>query len=170
MKSNMEIINSDNLHVCKVPINLAKTAQKVAKVINSVPNIDGHFWVNRNGLTYDAYFEEYNVCKKFMGGVKEIRLPADDTTQTIMLTIHLKIIHQSYSSIKDFIKDYKLVNGDKPIYNMCIFNAIIEQEERGGDIIFGSYGWIRSDGSKFYNYGGDDYKGISDFLNKKKIV
>jgi hypothetical protein len=38
-------------------------AKKVTKIISSVPKIDGHFWVERDGVKIDPHFGFYDMVK-----------------------------------------------------------------------------------------------------------
>jgi hypothetical protein len=139
-------------------------AKKVTKVIYSVPKIDGHFWLERDGVIIDPHFEYYDIVKLSKRGGKFIYYPADETTQSFMIMLHLKVISTEYATLGEFLDDYKQISGEEPVTGFCMFNALIEQEKNGGELIFGSWGVERADGSKFYEFGGKDYKGVSAFM------
>ena len=46
-----------------IDAELLPVAVKVSRIVHSVPKIDGHFWVERNGKIIDPYFKEYDLIK-----------------------------------------------------------------------------------------------------------
>jgi hypothetical protein len=146
---------------------LMPIAMKVTKIVSSVPKIDGHFWVERDGVKIDPHFEYYDKVKLANRGKKFIYYPADEITQNFMIILHLKVISREYATLGEFLDDYKEIAGEKPVTGFCIFNALIEKEKNGGELIFGSWGVEREDGSKFYDFGGEDYKGVSAFMKTR---
>jgi hypothetical protein len=52
---------------------------------------------------------------------------------------------------------------------MCFFNAVMEQNRNGGEIVFGSMGWLRDDDTEFYEYGGKEFKVVADFTGKSEV-
>ena len=85
-------------------------------------------------------------------------------TQRIVIAIHQKVIKQDYENISDFVADYIKISGEEPVCSFCVFNALIEIEKNGGNLVFGSWGVERKNGSKFWEFGGEDRVGISSFL------
>ena len=143
--------------------------RKVQSVINQLPHIDGHFWIVRDGKIVDPYFKEYDLLVKFHNGKKGsfIHKPADNMTQLVMFAIVRKLItNAGYIDADEFLFDYIKINGRQPEHSYCLFNAMMEAQENGGDIIFGSWGFELSNGSKFYEYGGEDWKGVKNFLQQ----
>jgi hypothetical protein len=62
------------------------------------------------------------------------------------------VIGREYASLGEFLDDYKEIEGEVPVTGFCIFNALIEKEKNDGELIFGSWGVERADGSKFYDF------------------
>jgi hypothetical protein len=88
-------------------------------------------------------------------------------TQLVMFAIVRKLItNAGYTDADEFLFDYIKINGRQPEHSYCLFNAMMEAQENGGDIIFGSWGFELSNGSKFYEYGGEDWKGVKKFLKQ----
>jgi hypothetical protein len=85
----------------------------------------------------------------------------------MMIAIHNKVIKQEYSTISEFVADYIKISGEDPVCAFCLFNALIEIEKNGGELVFGSWGVERKDGSKFYEFGGEDYNGVSAFFKER---
>jgi hypothetical protein len=129
---------------------------------------DGHFWVLRNGEIIDFDFsKEYAICRRLWKcGKEKVYLPAPATTQRIMTAIQKKGISGSPDMTWDDIvecisRDYK------PTFGYCFLNCIVEIHKRGGELVFGSFGWKKTDGSGIhYEYGGENYKAVADFLTK----
>jgi hypothetical protein len=149
---------------------LLPIANKVMKIIHSVPKINGHFWIERDGLIIDPHFKEYDSIKLEHKAKKFIYSPTDETTQGFMINIFLKNILKDYTNLTEFLNDYKKIVGEKPLFSFCIYNALIEQEKNGGKLIFGSYGLERADGSRGYICGDDSFTGVSAFLKTRTFL
>ena len=143
-----------------------KIVEKVCKVLDKNPSIDGHMWVVRDDKIFDPHFIEYDILKKYHKGKKFIYYPADKTTQNVMIAIITKIILTEYPTVNEFLVDYKIFTENRKLHGYCMFNALMEIETNGGQLIFGSWGFLRADGTKFYEYGGEDYHGVNAFLKK----
>ena len=146
---------------------LRPVAEKIVKIIHSIPKIDGHFWVVRDGKIIDPHFKEYDLIRSIHKGKKFIYHPADAMTQRMMIAINEKVIKKDYATISEFVADYIKISGEEPVCNFCLFNALIEIEKNGGELVFGSWGVERKDGSKHWEFGGEDYKGVSAFFKER---
>jgi len=148
---------------------LQPIGNNVTKVVNGIPKIDGHYWVLRDGVIIDPHFSEYDWYKLANRGVNTIYYPADATTQRMMTMINTAVLTKAgYSSINEFITDYILIVGEEPVVAFCYFNALIEIQKNGGELIMGSFGWNRKDGSKFYEFGGEDYLNVKAFIKPRE--
>ena len=141
-----------------------------ATIVIDFPRFDAHFWVERNGEIIDFYFPEYDFIKRVNGCVGEpIYLPAPQETQTLVIEIMKKKLQKIVKTdnyeqaLQRFYKLYSKSNMLKPICYCCIQNAFIEIQQNGGNLVFGSYGWKRKNGTIHYEFGGEDWKTWSDF-------
>jgi len=146
---------------------LRPIAEKIMDILHSTPKLDGHFWVVRDGKIIDPHFPYADIVKKVNRGVKFIYHPADDMTQTIMKSIMMKQINKHFPTLKEFIDAYKLICGDEKVAGYCLQNSLMEIDENGGELVFGSWGVERKDGSKFWDFGGDDYVGVKAFFKDR---
>jgi len=145
--------------------NTFSTLLRLSDVYKSFPTIDGHFWVERDGEIIDPHFDKYDVVKKIHSavGTKNIHLPADNMTQKIMIAIFdTKITKNGYKNRDDFTND--LISVGYKRYGLCFTNALMEIQENGGNLIFGSWGFPTKYKGDFYEFGGADWKGVSAFL------
>ena len=126
--------------------------------------LDGHFWVVQNGKIIDPYFKEYDQCKSFWKcGGERIYLPADDLIQKVM---KVKYIDSALTIMNTnrTMWEMRVYGGVQP--NSCNINAILEVMKNGGEIVFGSMGWEKNDGSGVhYEFGGENWT-IAKFLGK----
>lgn len=115
--------------------------------------IDGHFWVERDGKIIDPHFEMYDVmCKtKEADPQKKRYIPASDI-------IRDKILKKlGYEKVRLKVEW-------KPQPAHCLLNSFSEAQFRGGKIVFGSMGFERPDGSVYWAFGGENYKIVKHFL------
>jgi hypothetical protein len=139
----------------------------------SFPVIDGHFWIVREGKIIDPHFEVYDMycnVRNCDSKAEKSYIPAPQITQTIMLGMYKKVLTKTFGdksfeelavAFRDISKKYGFVS--EP--NSCYQNCLIEIAENGGEIVFGSMGFkYKSKKGYFYEYGGDEYKTIKQFL------
>ena len=147
--------------------DMLPVARRLKKVEQVLPCIDGHFWIERDGEIIDPHFPQYDFIKSFHNGVKFVYHPADPTTQLMMTTLFFKKVMTEYDTIEGYVEDRVKILGTQKAHNNCFMNALIELYENGGMLVFGSWGIERADGSKFWEFGGDDWVGVKKFLLKK---
>ena len=94
-------------------------------------------------------------------------LPAPATTQKVMIALHIKKSKNVYG--ENYATEFQRVFNDRPYFGMCYFNAVMEQHRNGGEIVFGSMGWLRDDDTEFYEYGGKEFKVVADFTGKSDV-
>lgn len=137
-----------------------------------LPTIDGHFWVVRDGKIIDPHFPEYDlICKIRSCDPKADKsyIPAPEMTQKIMIDMFKKCFkkHLKGDTIEELSKELLIISGDykKPVVSCCFQNSLMEIAKNGGQLIFGSLGfkYAKKDGY-FYEFGGEDYKTIKQFL------
>jgi len=139
-------------------------------VISSVPTIDGHLWVKRNGVDIDPHFNEYDMISYIQTGKKApqkwIRKPAEDIIQKVIIGIYERNIKTEYSTMEEFVVDYLKIMGKdhKPVFGKCITNALIERHLNGGELVFGSCGFPKGN-SIWWEFGGADWT-VKQFLKK----
>jgi hypothetical protein len=135
------------------------------------PQIDGHFWVVRDGKIIDWEINEYNLVRKINKCDNiQVHLEADEMTQKMMIGIYKKVLFNVFKTndwnyILEKFTDLLLKTGyTKPVNNMCYQNCLVEIYKNGGELKFGSMGWVRKSGEVHYEFGGEDWKGVKAFL------
>lgn len=141
--------------------------------MTSYPSIDGHFWVVRNGEIIDFDFDFYDYCRKVNKCVDKTphHLEADANTQMIMIGMYKKITQKVFGEsnwdecARMMVLMLDRMGVKSPQAEQCWQNAVREVVKNGGEIKFGSLGWAKKDGSIHWEYGGETYKSVKQFLN-----
>ena len=122
----------------------------------SMPRMDVHCWVVRNGEVIDPWFEQYSIITMIRHTTQQrVYKEAPEETQRIIAGIF-----ETYYGITlsiDFLIDVPVMFGH------CYRNAMKEIHIHGGELKIGSCGFVRDDGSVWWEYGGIDYRTVSDF-------
>jgi len=132
--------------------------------------IDGHFWVVRDGEIVDSNFPEYDLVRKIHKCEPEtiVYLPAPKQTQDIMIQMFKSAVKKIFQKddwtelMKEVLFITHLAGIDKPQFDHCFQNAIIEIHYNGGELVFGSMGFKKTDGI-WWEYGGEDYTTVKHF-------
>ena len=166
--SQMNLLKQPNLKALykahsNAPMDIVDKLERVGRTL---PKIDGHFWIERDGKIIDPIFKEYEIMKNEFKAVKFIYRPADELTQTLLTAVCLKQINKEYYTLGDYVADNITIYKKIPHLGRCLQNALIEQCENGGELVFGSFGVEKKDGRQFWEYGGADYVGVKDFIVK----
>jgi hypothetical protein len=123
---------------------------------SSFGRFDGHYWVERNGKIIDIDFPEYQLIKAMKGckGKCQYKEAPIDVQKVFIKSI----------------KTEELENGMKrnipPSFNRCQYNAYMEQKLHGGRIVFGSMGWKMKNGKVWWEYGGENWTKVVQFVKK----
>ena len=123
--------------------------------------MDGHYWIERDGVIEDPYFPFYDKVKSIWGLTNEIvYLEAPPMIQAVFLK-RLDATRHALEDVSDTgMRHYK------PVFQQCPTNAVIAHILRGGRIVFGSMGWKRKNGDGVhYEFGGENYT-VKQFLKK----
>lgn len=131
--------------------------------------INGHYWVERDGVIIDPYFPNYDDFKKFhkIKKNKKNKRVYVEATNPITKQTALKFLENRL--LKPFgdrrkAVDLMLMCGYTPEPRCCQFNAVIEAERNGGVIKFGSVGMESDDKTKtIWIYGNKNYDTLADF-------
>ena len=125
----------------------------------------GHFWVVRDGRVIDPKFPEHRQIQR-QNRLQDVscHLPAPEMTQKIMIASHIKKAKNVFG--ENYAGHFRRIFDDRPYFGMCFFNAVMEQRKNGGEIVFGSMGWLRDDDTEFYEYGGKEFQIVADFTGK----
>jgi hypothetical protein len=111
-------------------------------------SFDGHVWVERGGKIVDPWFPKYERVASYQNTTKErVYLPAPPKTQIVWLDL-----------LKRFATKNQTIG-----YGYCPNNAQLEIAARGGRMVFGSMGFLREDGSVWWEYGCPELKKPEDF-------
>lgn len=142
--------------------------RRVGMLMGSLPKVMcGHFWIVRDGEIIDPRFKEHEHIQRVNGTTDQVcRIPASEAVQKIMIATHLKKVQEHIGDNAGAF--FARVMG-RPSFGQCFFNCLMEQHLRGGEIVFGSMGWVREDGSKYYEYGGENFKIVADFTGKTSV-
>lgn len=132
------------------------------------PTMAGHFWVVRDGQVVDPKFEAHKYIQKANKLTERpCHLPAPIMCQQVMLSSHIKKAKQVFG--ENYAAEFERIFEGRPRMGMCFFNAVMEQHRNGGEIVFGSMGWERKSGGKFYEYGGEEFQTYADFTGKTNV-
>lgn len=122
-----------------------------------MPNqIDGHYWVEKDGKIIDIDFPEYKFIKAMNGckGKCQYKEAPMDVQKAFIKSI----------------KTEELENGMKlnipPRFNQCQYNAYRAQKLHGGRLVFGSMGWKMKKGGVWWEYGGENWTKVAQFIKK----
>jgi hypothetical protein len=134
------------------------------------PIFDGHFWVERDGVIIDTEFKEYDYIKKAHGAKDGMKYKeADAMTQKIMIGIMMKVLEKNGLTCESFRALAASCGLLKPMFRCCIQNSIIALGE-GGVLKFGSMGWEKPNGKVWWEFGGEDWTGVSKFLENGRTI
>jgi hypothetical protein len=125
----------------------------------------------RDGQYIDANFPQYDRIRKKHKCVPEIcvYLPAPDKTQELVIGLFKKITLKCFNAddwdamMEEFVTVARIAKVTEPMFHKSFQNCIMEQYYNGGDIIFGSMGFKKKDGTYQWEYGGPDYLTVKDF-------
>lgn len=116
---------------------------------------DGHFWVERDGKIIDPWFPQYEMIAKIHNCLPQRHyLKCPDPLVGLVFKAKFEKTVPYYHSLP-------------PLFGFCIANALNEIHRNGGILVFGSMGFERPDGTVWWEYGGEDYKTVNQFINKK---
>jgi hypothetical protein len=128
--------------------------------------IDGHFWVERDGVIIDPHFELYDkIIEIRKCTTKVAHKEAPKSTQDKMI----KMYEEYFQKMRG--DDWKTVFARvfaTPKPNNCVQNAIAEVTNNGGRLVFGSLGWEQKKGGVWWEYGGEDWHTLNDFVVAKR--
>jgi hypothetical protein len=141
------------------------------QTLQMLPLIDGHFWIMRDGNIIDWDFVEYRWVKNQRNcNDTKTYLAAPIETQKIMINLHYRCLSRIIgTNDKDecsrYIKNlYKKMGFNDRMFDRCFTNCIIEVLENGGELVFGSFGWEMKNGGVWFEYGGEDYTTLKQFM------
>ena len=117
------------------------------------------------GVNPEAVLKSASARRKNEPWIKAWALQSE-AVQKIMTATHLKKVQEHIGDNAGAF--FARVMG-RPSFGQCFFNCLMEQHLRGGEIVFGSMGWVREDGSKYYEYGGENFKIVADFTGKTSV-
>lgn len=138
--------------------------------------IDGHFWVVRNGEIVDPYFSVYDQIKQANGvnsREPNYHHPASEVVQNVMTSLLEEAFIEIFGTPSFFLRTFETHLGEPQPYQ-CLMNALYEKNKRGGDIVFGSWGF-KKQGKMWWEFGGKEWHSPMDFVQKcsqefKKLV
>jgi len=137
--------------------------------------INGHFWVERNDEKIDTWWREYDEKIQFVNSsyikkklITNKNLIYVECSNPLTNKLIFAKLNKAVSSITgDYETSLQLLCEcyDKPIHNMCLFNALIESTKNGGKMKFGSLG-IKTDDNRitFWFSGNSKFSTFNDYI------
>ena len=128
----------------------------------------GHFWVVRDGRVIDPKFSEHRQIQR-QNRLQDVscHLPAPVMTQKVMMASHIRASKKVFG--ENYATEFQRLFENRSHFGMCFFNAVMEQHRNGGEIVFGSMGWLRDDDTEYFEYGGRDFQVVADFTGKSDV-
>ncbi|AMM52436.1 hypothetical protein TH61_16290 [Rufibacter sp. DG15C] len=115
------------------------------------PIFDGHFWVVKDGVIIDPFFDVYyqKALIRRVPTKRHYHAAPEDVQKFFM----------------DLMKPYweKVKEGYAILPGYCCFNALHEAELNGGEVVFGSMGFGMKP-NVFWEYGDPSWKRPKKFL------
>jgi len=149
-----------------------------------MPTFDGHFWVEKDGQIMDFDFSDDDEYIRVANNTtKEKKYhEAPEIVQKIFIGMvekslsfelqKMKIIKKSRYmcfNYEDLVEkasksdDKKELEEFKPQFECCYLNAYKNWKENGGRLVFGSQGYVKKDGSVWWEYGNPGWKTVKKF-------
>jgi hypothetical protein len=138
-----------------------------------LPKNRGHFWVVRDNEIIDADFPQYRRLRRKFDADPETHcyFPAPYKVQNVIIRLFKRITLKAFDAEDwgEMMEEFMLVakmtgNADAPTFEKSFTNAIMEIYYHGGNIVFGSMGFKKKDGTYHWYYGHPDCLTVSDFL------
>ena len=135
--------------------------------MQALPIIDAHIWIKHNDQIVDPYLEYYNIVTLVNGTTKKrVYKEADPLVQKVILKKFMNAVYDGVTEYeKEMIHSFLKETFKTPRNNSCFQNALAYQLNYGGELVFGSMGFERKDGSIFWEFGGENYT-LKQFLKK----
>ena len=146
----------------------------LCKKMIQFPQIDGHVWYeNADGTIYDPYFQEYSYVAKLRNTTtKRAYKEAPAIVQQVILSKYFQTFFD-VNNLEDADETYihaMMCAYPTPRFNCCVQNVIVHHckldDKQRGRIVFGSMGFKRADGSVFWEFGGEDWQTVQQFMKK----
>jgi hypothetical protein len=139
----------------------------MSAIKKQLPIIDAHFWIERDGKIIDPDYPDHqyviqaNKCTN-----KKMYKEAPPSTQEKAI----KMYEEYFELVagKDWLKLMASSAEGRGHYNQCVQVAILERHLRGGRLVFGSMGWEKKKGGVHWEFGGEDWTTLNDFLKVVK--
>lgn len=136
-----------------------------------LPQFTGHFWIMRDGEHVDMDFPEYDRIRRKHKCVPEIMvyLPAPKKTQELIIGLFKKITMNCFKAddwdkmMEEFVTVARVAKVTQPMFQKAFQNCLMEQYYNGGEIVFGSLGFKKKDGTYHWYYGAEHLKTVKDF-------
>ena len=138
-----------------------------------LPKNRGHFWVVRDNEIIDADFPQYRRLRRKFDADPQILCyyPAPDKVQNVIIRLFKRITLKAVDAEDwdEMMEEFMLVakmtgNADAPSFEKSFTNAIIDIYYFGGEIVFGSMGFKKKDGTCHWYYGHPKCRTVADFL------
>lgn len=136
--------------------------------IRTLPIIDAHFWVERDGEIIDTEYAHKKIVLSVNNCIDKIQYKEAPlgTQQKAIEMIERWYTQSVGEGWKDMIEKYFI--SLPTVERQCFQTAFVEQKLRGGRIVFGSQGWEKKDGGIHWEFGGEDWHTLNDFLKDTK--
>ena len=138
-----------------------------------LPQIKGHFWVERDGEVIDWDWPQHRKLRRQLDCERNLNVyqRAPSKVEEAMIRLFKRVTLRAFQCeewddmMVEFIFVAKMTgNADGPTYNKCWTNCIQEVFHNGGEIRFGSMGFVRKDKTYRWYYADDKCEDMADFL------
>lgn len=154
----------------------AQLTEEIVKEINKITEVNekaindfnGHFWVELDdGTIYDDYdWDDKEDFRKYFGIKKNNTLEYDKCPNFITHKIVMTMLDRMLTQGGLPLEEAKQLMGDYWVTakRCCLFNAIANQNKKGGKVVFGCV-YMNSDCGKKRRYicGGENFVTFNDY-------
>jgi len=139
-----------------------KTHTKISEIVKGGGRFDIHVWVEDEGGEIHDYDDDVLNSLSTYGkkGTKHKRVPLSKKLQLEFLPYYTesinhtsKVLRQISQEQQDIYFNKMMYLGERCLYRAYILKANLKANGKKSKIVFGSLGYIQSNGDVFYEYG-----------------
>ncbi len=136
---------------------------------SELPVVDGHFWIERDGVIIDPTFPEYDIIRRLNGCTSvQKHQKAPQWICDRLFNRYMKCYQEAFGEDEWTDTLYPMFL-DQPRYSCAVQNVMADVAYNGGNVCFGSMGWERNNKKKgtFWEYGCEEWTTLNDYLKMK---